>query len=77
MQRKERVVKDPDIFERIAEHEFVYEALDKFVPPFRITRPELKVIYHHCKKLGLMPVDQHYDDIRYWMGVQLEVVTIG
>lgn len=66
-----------DINAAITLHEFAYVNGNLQVPPFRITRPELKELLAYTIKNKEIPADQHYDDIRCWRGVELEIVTKG
>lgn len=62
----------------IHNHISVYENMGLPIPPYRATRQELKNAWPFIKPLILELKDNtHYDDIKFYMGVEIEVVTIG
>jgi hypothetical protein len=80
-----------DILGKILLHKEVYDNHRLEVPPYRITREELKDVYCDLIPLftprsdleiavGFHPKPypaHHYDDIQCIYGVEIEIVTIG
>lgn len=67
----------PDVIRSIRYHLEAYENLGIIVPPFRITRRELKEMWNFHKKKGFVSLDSFYDEMISYMGVYIEVVTVG
>ena len=67
-----------DILQLINDHANAYNSIGREIPPYRITRTELKSAWPILKPL-LIPSnkDVHYDDLCYFMGVKIEIVTLG
>lgn len=76
--RNELMSSFPKLFDKLNIHMNAYESIGLRPPPYRITRSELKKVWPSLKPLCKEIADNtHYDDIRYLMGIELEIVTIG
>lgn len=63
--------------DKIFLHRKAYESIDAEIPPFRVTRPELKEWFDRNRNSIIkMPNGDkpHYDEMRYYAGVELEIV---
>lgn len=67
-----------NVLEAINNHINVYQDAGQVPPPYRVTRKELKAVWRELKQM-LQPTDKEvfYDDLVSFMGVDIEVVTIG
>jgi hypothetical protein len=65
-----------EIVNRIGIHLQVYENIGKNPPPFRITVQECKQLLKSLENTGILARhDLGWDDLTYYMGVDLEIVV--
>ncbi len=62
---------------KILDHKNIYEALNRVVPPYRLTCSEHKELCHHANELNrICGLPKNHGVIKEFYGVQIELVVI-